>query len=1030
MPFNTLSDDDFLSLHTNNFSDNELFRPNNFYENLITQHLNFSSQNLEIHLDADDPVQRNMSKYITVNQLSNISRNFDNDTFSALHANIRSMNRHFDELLSLIDKPLHNPFSLVGLTETWIKENSNLPFHIDGYDFIHKNRNAGAGGGVAFYIKKSLNYNILDEFSICNPCIESLFIEIEIPGNKNIIAGVIYRSPSSNAQEFLQLLSTLLRDIGLANKEFFLMGDFNIDLLNHELDNVSLEFLELILSSSCLPLISKPTRCTDNSATLIDNIFSNALPSPNSYIIVSDITDHYPICTHFPLKKINNAHFNAAQKRNFTPENLTLLKSNLDNIDWSYLYSIDDLDISFEHFSTTLRKQIDTDIPLQKIKNSYKKIPRLPWISKSILRSINRKNNLFYKYKTDITINNKAKYISYKNTLTNIIRIEKRKYFENRLSIFKHDTKNTWKVIKQAMNSTIKKSEINKIRSNGRIIESPKCMSNTFNNYFSSIGNNLAKNIPLSRKNFTDFLGPLNHNSIFFLPTNRNEIINIVSKLKNKKSSGFDEIDNVILKSIILSIVDPLVHIFNLSLLHGKFPNLMKIAKIIPLFKKGDKLELGNYRPISLLTSFSKLLEKIIFARMTSFLKRYDILSRFQFGFREKHNTTHALLSFIEKVALSIDSSSHTVGVFLDFSKAFDTINHDILLSKLSHIGVRGKALEWFRSYLSNRKQFVYLNEHESDFKEITCGVPQGSILGPLLFIIYINDFHKCTNSFSFICFADDTNLFFSHKNPDVLVNTINAELLKVSEWIKANKLSLNLLKTNYILFSNSLNSLPNDITFDNTTIEQVTHTKFLGVLVDNKLSWKSHIENICQTISRNIGVIYRLKSYLPKSSLLKLYSSLILPYLNYGLLVWGNGNKASLEKVSLLQNKAIRIICNAHFRADTDPLFYKHKILKIGDLHKVQLGKFMFNYNSKTLPITFHNMFPKNSAVHNYPTRQSENLHTPLLRTLSAQKTFIFEGPKFWNALQDDIKCSASLATFKRKLKLSLLAPYNTKPR
>ena len=589
------------------------------------------------------------------------------------------------------------------------------------------------------------------------------------------------------------------------------------------------------------------------------------------------------------------------------------------------------------------------------------------------------------------------------------------------MKLFKNDLQNIRKVIKQAMNQVNNKSEINKIKFDNEIVEDPKNIVNIFNTYFSLIGDNLAKNIPPSNTNFVEFLGPHNPNSIFFVPTNRQEIMKIVSSLKDKKSSGYDGINNVILKSIIPFIADPLVHIFNISLLHGKFPNSMKIAKIIPLFKKGDKLDVGNYRPISLLSSFSKVLERIIYIRMMSFLKKYDVFSNFQFGFREKHSTVHALMSFVEKVAHAIDTSSHTVGIFLDFSKAFDTINHEILLYKLSHYGVRGKALEWFRSYLSNRKQYVHLNEHASELCNISCGVPQGSLLGPLLFILYINDFCKSSNSLSFILFADDTNLFFSHKNPNVLVDKINAELLNILQWIQANKLSLNLQKTNYMLFSNSLDSLPSDIIFDNTPLKHVPLTKFLGITVDDKLSWKPHIDNICKIISRNIGVINRLKLYLPQSSLFMLYSSLILPYLNYGLLVWGNTHHTLLERVLLLQKRVIRIICNAPIRSHTDPLFFENNILKIKDLYLFQLGQFMFNYNNGILPSVFNDMFLKNHAVHRYPTRQSDEFHLPLLRTCSAQNTFIFEGPKFWNTLHNDLKTSPSLIAFKK----SIIFPY-----
>ena len=413
--------------------------------------------------------------------------------------------------------------------------------------------------------------------------------------------------------------------------------------------------------------------------------------------------------------------------------------------------------------------------------------------------------------------------------------------------------------------------------------------------------------------------------------------------MKNKKSSGHDGIDNCLLKSIILSIANPLAHIFNLSLSNGIVPTNTKIAKVIPIFKKGDTLETNNYRPISLLPSLSKVLEKIIFKRVTSFLCANDIICESQFGFRAKHNTTHAILTCINNIAHAIDQRLHTVGIFLDFSKAFDTINHDILLHKLEHYGVRGKALEWFRSYLSNRKQFVELDNKFSSSRPVICGVPQGSLLGPLLFIIYINDFTKSSKTLSYILFADDSNLFYSHSNPNHLLSTINLELRNVLEWVNANKLSLNILKTNYMLFSNTLRDLPGDILIDGTPLTKVSSSRFLGLTFDDKLNWKSHTLNICKTISRNIGIMNKLKYFFPSSTLCTLYFSLVLPYLNYCIMAWGNSSQFHIDKITTLQKRALRIMHNTHIRAHTDPLFLKSKILKFSDLFYFQTGQFMY---------------------------------------------------------------------------------------
>ena len=582
--------------------------------------------------------------------------------------------------------------------------------------------------------------------------------------------------------------------------------------------------------------------------------------------------------------------------------------------------------------------------------------------------------------------------------------------------------KNTWKVIKQAMNISKKKSNITKISFKNRNIEDPKEIANVFNSYFSTIGDNLAKNIPQPDKHFSRFLGQPNANSIFFSPTTKYEVTDIVTSLNNKQSAGPDDISNFILKGIISSIADPLSHIFNKSILSGIFPKQLKIAKVIPLYKKGDVLDTGNYRPISLLSSLSKILERLIFIRTTKFLKAHDTFTKYQFGFRQKHSTIHALLSFVNKVAHSIDDHSHLIGIFLDFSKAFDTINHDILLDKLSYYGIRGIALEWFRSYLQNRKQYVYLNDHISSLKEINCGVPQGSILGPLLFIVYINDFHRSSDILSFILFADDTNVFFAHRNLLTLVRIINLELKKLTQWIRANKLSLNLQKTKYMIFSNTIEALPSDIIFDDSPLECVSQIKFLGITVDNKLSWKPHVLNVCKTLSRNIGIINKLKYQFPSTTLFTLYSSLILPYLNYGILAWGNTHISLLDKILILQKKILRIICNAPIRSHTDSLFLEHKILKIKDLYLFQLGQFMFKYNNNSLPRIFDSMFPQNQSFHNYPTRRSNEFHLPLLRTLLAQNTFLYTGPRFWNSLDNEIKVARSLPSFKNKLKYMLL--------
>ena len=585
--------------------------------------------------------------------------------------------------------------------------------------------------------------------------------------------------------------------------------------------------------------------------------------------------------------------------------------------------------------------------------------------------------------------------------------------------------KETWKIINEVLNKKKSQKKINGIKIGNNVTDNDSDIAAGFNDYFSKIGSNLADAIPHTDKSFESFLTNRNPNSLFLTPTDAIEIRKIVKELKSKKSPGFDHITNDLLKDIISEIVTPLEHIINLSLVNGVVPDKMKISKVIPVYKKGNPTEVGNYRPISLLSSISKILEKIMYNRTITFIRNFDLLSNSQFGFRQNHSTTHAILYFINHIATAIDKHLHSLGIFLDLSKAFDTINHEILLKKLSYYGIRGKALDWYRSYLTGRKQFVCINDSNSNFNAITCGVPQGSLLGPLLFIIYINDFQKSSSDLSFILYADDTSVFFSHKDPETLVNTVNLGLNSIYEWICCNKLSLNVVKTQCMLFSNSIEMLPHNVILNDNVIELVDSTKFLGLEIDTKLSWKQHISHICKILARNVGVMNKLNPFLPSNILLKLYNTLILPYLNYGLLAWGNSSQRNLERLLIIQKRAMRIICHENRLAHSNHLFFSNKVLKIEDLYNLRLGSFMFQLNKGELPASLSALFSKNQHFHSYPTTLSSSFHLPMVRTIYKQKTVVYSGPSFWNTLEESLKTLPGFFIFKRKLKAKHIASY-----
>ena len=458
----------------------------------------------------------------------------------------------------------------------------------------------------------------------------------------------------------------------------------------------------------------------------------------------------------------------------------------------------------------------------------------------------------------------------------------------------------------------------------------------------------------------------------------------------------------------------------------GRFPNSLKLAKVIPVYKKDDSSLISNYRPISLLPSISKVLEKLVYKRLFKFLINNNLLNPNQFGFIKGYSTDYALLQLYDKITESLSNREHIIGVFMDLSKAFDTLDHKTLIHKLKSYGIRGLALSWFSDYLSNRQQYVVFDYVESQRLNITCGVPQGSILGPLLFIIYINDIVNSSPLLNYIMFADDTNIFYSHKSIDTLNNILNIELTKVSEWFKSNKLSLNISKTNFIHFRNHNSPRVNcNLFIDNLTITEKTSTKFLGVTIDSNLRWNEHIRNIHTTVSRNTGILYKLKDILTKKSLFILYNSFILSHIMYCNTVWGNCSSTKINAPLLLQKRALRVITHSKYLDHTDPLFRRLKTLKVHDIHTLQTSIYMYKLTQKQLPTLFYNTFKLNSNIHSYPTRRSNDYHLENPKIILAQKSIRHHGPDIWNSLPSEIKRSSSLHSFKALLKNNLISRY-----
>ena len=852
--------------------------------------------------------------------------------------------------------------------------------------------------------------------------IESQFIELTRP--HNIIVGVIYRPPNNNLELFKESLLQLLQNLGSQKKKCFLMGDINSDLLKAEENRHTNDILNYMLSSSFYPLISRPTRITSTSATLIDNIFINSLEDNFTCgLLLTDISDHLPIFQiTTTITNANTIPIKETKHRKITSETLALLNQKLKCENWEDVYREENPQYAYTTFYKILYNAFDQTVPLMKQKIRHKKSYQTPWITKEILDARKFKNKLYKRFIKNPNDANENNYKTCRNKFNNMKRIAKKSYYKSKFQESQGNIRQTWKLINEITNKNKPSSELpDNFMKDDNIITDPNEIANNFNDYFVNAGPKLADKIPPSNVNFSSYLPASNQDSIFLDPITENEVKIEIDQLNVNKSGGYDEMSPTVIKAISNIVVKPLTYIYNQTFLTGVIPNEFKMAIVTPVFKSNDKESFSNYRPISVLPCFSKILEKLMYKRIIKFIDKHNTLNEHQYGFRKKHSTNHAILELVTKITKAIDSNQYTMGVFLDLSKAFDTVNHAVLLYKLEHYGIRGIVLEWFKNYLQFRKQVVKYKITKSDSLTISCGVPQGSVLGPLLFLIYINDISRCSQLLSFILFADDTNLFLSHHDIETLIRIMNEELEKVALWLTANKLSLNVNKTHLMIFKTRKKRLSHNahVVLNGSPIEKVKYTKFLGIFIDEELSWKYHINHISAKVSKMVGIMAKARHHLSLKLLLTLYNTMIYPYLTYCNVIWANTYSTRLRSIFMLQKKIVRIITFSNYTEESRPLFKSLKILDIYELNTYLTGIFMYWYYHGNLPAYFINFFVQNESIHSYGTRSATKIHIEFKRTNYAKFSLKYKGATMWNSLPDDIKNIDSFNRFKKGLKL-----------
>ena len=1000
--------------------------------------------------ESDIYSQTNHScEYLSELEFHSKITNVKNNHFSLLSFNIQSINSKWQEfktfLASTFDKNLP---SLLLLQETWLKSDEGKSFILDEYKSYFVNRDdrgsiggrESRGGGVGLFIRKDYQFEILDELSIFIPRVfESQFIKVKISRNKFYIVGNIYRpntAPHADIQRSIMILEDILNKIKTNFKnaqDVILSGDLNLNLLNHKTHRETGQYLDILLENGLLPLITLPTRIANRSATLIDHISTNIKDDNyDTGIITSDISDHFPI---FYIKHFQDIieEKNSTIKRNINEYSMLAFKNLLENHNWSNILENDCPEMAFENFFQIIDNYFEKSFPELVSKAQKKRIKHNPWMSNSILISRKKKERLFRIKLKKPSQENRLKFKEFNQIYTKTVRAARKKYYEEKFEMFSKDCRKTWENINDILGRKKGKMDIPKVfNSNGNILSGNFEIAEGFNDFFSNIGPKLAKSIPKSNKLFTDYLdNPTTENFVF--ANMRPDIINeALSKLKNKNSSGPDKISTNLLKYIAPSIMRPICHLFDLSFKTGYIPTNLKTAKVVPVFKSGEAESFNNYRPISLLSSFSKLLEKVAAKQMIQFLNKYNLLYEHQYGFRPKHNTTHPVLHFLDKIYNSWNKKEpeYSLGIFIDLTKAFDTCDVSILIQKLYHYGFREESNFWFFNYLNGRKQYVSINGISSKYTEMTCGVPQGSILGPLLFLILINDLPKASSFFTLL-FADDTTLQLSSENLKQLYKKANIELAKISDWFKANKLTLNAKKTKYICFKpNSKKEIliyP-DLSIENSLIDRIgsnckdEYFKFVGIRIDEHLSWKFHVEHVSNKASSATFALSRVKSLLPSNIKLMIYNSLFKSYIEFGISAWGINKESNMKRILLSQKRAVRYIHNAKNLAHCDPLFHKYNILKIKDLCDLSQAIFMFKLTHNLLPSSFGNFIPKLQNFDRTMNFKVEICFNNNLKHLPSHSL-----PKLWNGLPLTMKRYATCKQFKSIYLDQKLSSYNT---
>lgn len=908
--------------------------------------------------------------------------------FSVLHINTCSAASKHEEICDFVTE-FSLKFSAILLTETWYNDGCTT-LSLPGYNNFFLNRPQQRGGGVAIYVKEGPRYVLVPDFCKVTEDYEILTLR----ENTKFIT-VVYRPPHGNTYNFFSFFENLLDYISVNNLHLVCGGDFNINIL--ESTREAADFQKILSSTGFTNLISTASRVTLNTASALDLIITNVENTVlHAGTLASGISDHCPVFAAFDcIVTDKKRKFEPLVIQHLSQAALQSFGHEISKCDWSHVTRTKDVNEAYCRFVETFLRIYVKHFPFKTCKQS-KKI-RKPWVTRAHLDMIKNKNKLYHLFLRTRCPSQLTEFKSLRNKLNSELKRAKITYYHSIFSdISKKRPDAAWKVMNSVLGRDKKHVTPESILVDGQRVTGT-VLAEHFNAYFvnAAMPDYKRKSGSMSH---TQFLEYSVSDSLFLTPTDEDEIVRMFMSLTNSRALDVNNMQIKPVKYVIACISSVLKHIFNLAMVTATFPEEMKKAKVSVIYKGGDQQCMKNYRPISVLPVFSKGLEKIICNRITSFFSSKHILSDSQFGFRKGRSTETALLTMKEFIVHNIEKRLYTLGLFIDFSKAFDSLSHQILADKLFACGIRGKPLDLLKSYLQNRQQYVCLQGSKSPFLSISRGVPQGSILGPLLFNLYINDLVNIDKSAKFVIYADDSTILFSGPNVGDLVSECNNTLSTLSTWSSLNELKINPTKTKIVIFHarSKTVQLLNPISYEGQNIAVVDEHKILGVTFSSHLSWNSHVEELCRRLSSTTGALSRCQRLLPTKVKLQIYYALFASHLNYCNLVWITTTKQNLNKILLLQKKILRHIADIPYLASTRTVFQEYTVMRVQHLYKFRvLQAFYFSDTYKKFLETISHLKLNDTTI---STRHTLAWFVPHYRTTYNLQALHYNLPSILN--------------------------------